>query len=116
MNDMLGYGKNAKEGNIDTNSIVFDKSALRVILLASLVIILSVLIMGAASYMITDNAIVDKLKTKDLVYIAESISSKIEGRIFRAEETSMILAKDPSIIKWVQDGETDEVLGRFSKQ
>lgn len=97
-------------------SITFDKSAMRVILLASIVIILSVLIMGAASYIITNNAIVDKLKSKDLTYIAESISSKIEGRISRAEETSRILARDPSIIKWVEDGETDETLGKYALQ
>lgn len=95
---------------------IYDRSAIKIVLFACLVIVLSVSIIGAASYIITNNAVVDKLKSKDLVYIAQSISSKIEGRIDRAKEISISLARDPAVMKWVQDGEKDEELGGFAKQ
>lgn len=106
--------KNNKDGNIKDN-IIYDNGTLKVVLLASLIIVLSVVIMGTISYVIANNALVTKLKTKDMVYIAQSISAKIDGRIERAKETSVILSRDPAIVKWVEGAEKDEVLSRFAK-
>lgn len=92
------------------NSAVFDNSTLKVIMFASFIIVLGVLLMGSVSYYITKNAVINKLKSRDLSYIAQSISSKIDGRIERALETSLILARDPYISKWVEEGEKDKAL------
>lgn len=108
--------KEKKESSAGYNLSIYDNSALKVIMFASLIIVLSVVLMGIISYVITNNAIVDKLKTKDLVYIARSISSKIEGRVERATETSMMLARDPSVMDWIMNSEKDEVLGNFAKE
>ncbi|GBF34980.1 serine phosphatase RsbU [Desulfocucumis palustris] len=78
---------------------------MKVILFASAIIILSIILVGSFVYFFTEKEVVRKLKSKDLVYIAESIASKIDGRVERAKETSLLLARDPEIIQWVTGGD-----------
>ena len=52
---------------------------------------------GGISYFITRKAVVEKLKSRDLVIVVDSIASKIDDRIARAKETALILAKDQRI-------------------
>ncbi|HJV44577.1 MAG TPA: SpoIIE family protein phosphatase [Bacillota bacterium] len=95
---------------------IYGRSIFRVILIACITIICSVVLIGTLSYWITEKEVVSKLKTKDLGYIAESISSKIDGRINRAKETALILARDPSIMDWVKSGEKEQLQGDASIQ
>jgi len=99
----------------DGKGVIYDRGTIKVVVFACLIIVLAVVLTGGISYSITRNAVVDKLKSRDLVYIIESISSKIDGRIERAKETSLILAKDPAIIEWVVSAEKDERLGEYAK-
>lgn len=87
-----------------------------VIAIASLSIALSLVIMGGVSYFITEKAAIDKLKSKDLFYILESVSEKIEGRIARAKETSLLIAQDPFLNNWVAQGETDVVQSKMAEE
>ncbi|MEN6568003.1 MAG: SpoIIE family protein phosphatase [Veillonellales bacterium] len=96
-------------------SVIYDSGTIKVVVLACLTIVLAVMITGGMSYFITRNAVVDKLKSRDIVYIIESISAKIDGRIARAQETALILAADPAINDWVTGAEQDENLGKYSK-
>ncbi|WZL72758.1 cache domain-containing protein [Clostridiaceae bacterium 35-E11] len=98
------------------NNKFFDYNSLRLILLASMTIILAVFLMGGISYIITKNAVVEKLKSRDLLYIAQSITTKIDSRIERAKETSLMLAKDPVIKDWIIGMEKDTLKGTLSKQ
>ncbi len=91
----------------DVPKLAYDPGAMKLIIAASLIIIFSIGLMGSISYMIANNEVVKKLKTKDLLFIGESISSKINARINRAIETSLVLANDPQIIDWVSQGEKD---------
>lgn len=102
--------------NQRTNDIVYDKGTMKVVVLACFIIVAAVLLTGVISYSITEKAVVDKVKTRDMVYIINSISSKIDGRIDRAKETSQLLATDPVILQWVAGGEKDEKLGWLAKQ
>lgn len=86
-----------------------DTDVMKVILFASVIIICSIILVGILVYGITERAAVDKLKSKDLIYIAQSISSKIDGRIKQAQEAALILAKDPEMLQWVADGEKKEL-------
>jgi serine phosphatase RsbU (regulator of sigma subunit) len=95
---------------------IWDKSTLRIIVFASIVIILSILLTGGISYFIAKSAVINKLKTKDLIYIARSITAKIDGRIARAKELSEVLSKDPVIIKWIDNEEKDNTLGQYAMQ
>lgn len=97
------------------NSLIYDKGTIKVVAFACVVIVLAVVLTGSISYYITRSEVVEKLKTRDLVYITESISAKIDGRIERAKETSVLLAKDPAIIEWVAGEEKDERLGQYAK-
>lgn len=99
----------------ERRGIIHDRGTVKVVVFACFIIVLAVVLTGGISYFITRNAVVDKLKSRDLIYIIESISSKIDGRVERAKETSLILAKDPAIIQWVVSGEKDEQLGEYSK-
>jgi serine phosphatase RsbU (regulator of sigma subunit) len=96
--------------------IVYDNSAVKIVFIAIMLMVLSISFLSCYSYWIVKNAIVHKLKTQDLLYIVKSISSKVDARIIRAKETSLILAEDPFVQKWLQDGEKDETLGRMNKQ
>lgn len=98
------------------NEIAYDKSTMKVFVLACFIIVAAVLFTGVISYSITETAVVEKVKSRDMVYSIESISSKIDGRIDRAKETSRILANDPEILQWVAGGETNERQGAHAKQ
>ncbi len=101
--------------NTGEESIMYDRGTVKVVVFACFIIVLAVLLTGNISYFITRNAVVDKLKSRDLVYIIESIATKVDSRIGRAQETSLILAKDPTIVQWIDGEEKDEVLGRLAK-
>lgn len=113
---MLDFNRNLSKKNVEYDKTIIDNSTINVIVLASLTIIVSVFLMGGIGYYIAKSAVVQKLKSKDLIYIAQSITSKIDARISRAKETSIVLSRDPVIIKWLEDREKDENLGKYSKQ
>lgn len=111
---MLLPSKDTNRNKIKEN--IIDNSTIKVIFFASAIIVIAVCLMGLTSYKITKDSIIEKLKSRDLKYIAQSISSKIDGRISRAKETAFILAKDPVIIQWLEDSELDEVMGMYSNK
>ncbi|WHH61768.1 SpoIIE family protein phosphatase [Petroclostridium sp. X23] len=106
------FAENTKEKDRENKIDVFDNSTLKVIMFACIVIFLAVLLTGGISYSVAKNAIITKLKAKDLKYIAQSITAKIDGRIQRAVETSRVLSEDPNVIRWLEDAEKDEMLGK----
>jgi len=99
----------------DRKSPMYDKGTMKVVVLACIIIVVSIVMTSSISYFITQRAVVDKLKSRDMVYIIGSMASKIDGRLERAKEVSLILAKDPAIIQWVVGAETDERLGDYAK-
>ncbi|GBG55370.1 transcriptional regulator [Sporomusaceae bacterium FL31] len=113
--DELNNGHEPQLSRPGKQGIMYDSGTIKVIVFACIVIILAVALTGSVSYFITRNAVVDKLKSRDLVYITESIVAKIDGRIERAKETAVILAKDPTLVQWVSNGEQDELLGKYSQ-
>lgn len=115
MNRLDNDPKTQSSGTIG-ESIIYDRGTIKVVVFACCIIVLAVILTGSISYYITRNAVVDKLKSRDIVFIIESIAAKIDGRIGRAKETSLILAKDPTIVQWIDGEEKDELLGRFSKK
>jgi serine phosphatase RsbU (regulator of sigma subunit) len=112
---MINDNRGQQERHPDSKGIIYDSGTIKVIVLACLTIVLAVVLTGSISYFITRNAVVDKLKARDLVYIIESINAKIDGRIERAKEASVMLATDPMIIQWVSGGEQDVILSEYSK-
>ena len=86
---------------------LYDKGTMWVILLACLSIAISMLLTGSLSYNITKKAVIEKLKTKDLFFIVQSAAGRIDGRMARAKETSLIMARDPFLNEWVSKGESD---------
>lgn len=98
-----------------SRGIIYDSGTIKVVVVACLVIVLAVVLTGSISYFITRDAIVEKQKTRDLVYIIDSITAKIDGRIERAAETSTILATDPVITQWIIGAEKDVLLGQYAK-
>ena len=113
---MFGTGDGNRKLTRTYGSGFLDKGTLKVVFLASAVIVLAVLLTGIISYVIAKNAVISRLKSKDLHYISQSIKDKIDGRITRAMETSLILADDPAIRKWIKDGEKDKNLEQFALQ
>ncbi|KOA19750.1 stage II sporulation protein E (SpoIIE) [Clostridium homopropionicum DSM 5847] len=108
------FNKIAKEEKIKEK--IIDDSTIKLIFFANTIIVIAVCLMGLISYRIAKYSIVEKLKSRDLKYIAQSITSKIDGRISRAKETSFILAKDPVIREWLVGKEENEALGIYAKE
>lgn len=100
---------------MNARGLMYDKGTMKVVVLACVVIVFSILVTGVGSYFITQGEVVEKLKTRDLVYIISSIAAKIDGRLERAKEAAVMLAEDPAVIAWVAGGETDAGLGRYAK-
>jgi len=101
---------------IPRDSSTYDGSTIKVIILACAVIVLSIFFTGIVGYYITQRAVVDKLKSQDLVYIVQSMAAKIDGRIQRAQETSQVLSQDPIILEWIAGREQNQILGNYAKQ
>ncbi|WP_276354586.1 SpoIIE family protein phosphatase [Cohnella caldifontis] len=98
------------------NRSLYDGSVWKVVILASALIVLSASLIGFMSYRITEREVVKKLKESDLSVMARSVAGQVEGRIQRAEETSLLLADDPAVTEWVQGRETDGKLGALVKR
>ncbi|ABZ84156.1 conserved domain protein [Heliomicrobium modesticaldum Ice1] len=97
-------------------NVLYDRGAIKVIFLATAMITLAVLLTGAIGYTITKMGVVDKLKSKDLHYIARSMAARIDGRLERATETARLFAGDPTVVQWVAGGERDERLGEKARK
>lgn len=111
---MMKHGQKSRAG-ANFGDILYDRGTMKVVVFACFIILLAVVLTGGVSYFITRNAVVDKLKTRDLVNIIESIAAKIDGRIERAKETSLTLAQDPTIMEWIRGADKDEKLGYLAK-
>jgi serine phosphatase RsbU (regulator of sigma subunit) len=106
-------GHNRKKG---VRLYGYDRSVYKVVILASVLIVFSMLLTGTLGYYFTENGVVDKLKKQDLGTIARSIAGQLDGRIERAKETAVILADDPLIREWVEGGEKDTGLQDYAVQ
>ena len=100
---------------MNTRGLMYDKGTMKVIVLACVVIVFSVVLTGVSSYFITQGEVLEKLKSRDMVHIISAIASRIDGRLERAKEAALMLAEDPAVIEWVAGGERDEALGRHVK-
>lgn len=101
-----------RQGSFAHSKVVYGRGIAKVVIVACCIIVLAVAITGGIGYMTTSNAMVDKLKSRDMVYIVQSMAEKIDGRIARAEETSLLFAEDAEVHQWIAGGERDEELGR----
>ncbi|GAA3407646.1 SpoIIE family protein phosphatase [Paenibacillus hodogayensis] len=87
---------------------LYDSSVAKVSAFAAVLLVVSIILIGAISYAITRGQSVKKLKENDLVYIGSSISAKISGTIERALETSRLMANDHEVKQWIVGGEKQD--------
>ncbi|WP_051296556.1 SpoIIE family protein phosphatase [Anaeroarcus burkinensis] len=108
---------NKQEPRLEAGNLglIYNQNTINVVVLACLVIMASVVLTGTMSYFVTRDAALDKLKTKDMVNIIDAVDSKIAGRIERAKETSLLLARDPAVAAWILSSEKDEMHGKIAK-
>ncbi len=102
-----------KDSDKKENSL--DNNTLKVIFAGCIAIVIALLFMSITSMVITNNAVVEKLKRSDLKNMAESIASTIEARIEKAVNASLILANDPVVIRWIQSSNEDEMTGNLTE-
>lgn len=106
--------KHDQTEEMEASKLVYKKGTERVLLLSSILLVISIFLIGTLVYVFAEKEVVRKLKEKDLIYIGESISAKIDEQIFRAKETSLILANDPAVYEWVSSGEEKEELEGYA--
>lgn len=104
----------AKSNPADSVKLEFKRKTDTVLYFSSFLIVFSILLVGTLVYVITENEVVKKLKEKDMIYIAESIATKIDEQILRAKETAILFSKDPAIYDWVSSGETKKELEPYA--
>ncbi|NMC32665.1 MAG: SpoIIE family protein phosphatase [Veillonellaceae bacterium] len=100
---------------LNDRGLFYDRGTIKVVAWACVIIVVSVALTGFINYEITRKAVVDKLKSRDLLVVVDSIAGKIDGRVARAKETASMLAQDPAILQWVNGAEQDERLGGYAK-
>ena len=112
---MNGRDREPSGGSLNDRGLFYDRGTIKVVAWACVIIIVSVALTGFINYEITRKAVVDKLKSRDLLVVVDSIAGKIDGRVARAKETASMLAQDPAILQWVNSAEQDERLGGYAK-
>ena len=112
---MNGRDRELSGGSLNDRGLFYDRGTIQVVAWACVIIIVSVALTGFINYEITRKAVVDKLKSRDLLVVVDSIAGKIDGRVARAKETASMLAQDPAILQWVNGAEQDERLGGYAK-
>ncbi|KZL92520.1 SpoIIE family protein phosphatase [Clostridium magnum] len=87
---------------------LLDNNSIKVIIAGCVAIAIAMIIMSITSMIITRNAVIHKLKSTDIYNLARSISGVIDGKIEKSLETSLTLADDPTIIKWIESSDEDK--------
>ena len=111
----IGRAREKSQSVLKEKGAFYDRGTIKVVAWACVIIVVSVALTGFINYEITRNAVVDKLKSRDLLVVVDSIAGKIDGRVARAKETASLLAQDPAILQWVNGAEQDERLGGYAK-
>lgn len=112
MKSLLGEKSNPMK-DVPSNwnkPVLQDRGLKKVVLFGSAAITFSILLIGSLVYFFTEAEVLNKLKSRDLLLMAQTIGTKIDGRIERAKETSLVLANDPVLIKWIEKGEPYDTL------
>ncbi|HMV42778.1 MAG TPA: methyl-accepting chemotaxis protein [Leptospiraceae bacterium] len=91
----------------------FKKISTKFISLAVGALAIAIILTGGISYFTAKSSIISKLKSTDLIQIASLKATKIDSRIQRAIETSNLIANDPTILRWFEEGETNYLLGEL---
>lgn len=89
-----------------------DRGSIRVLVIGCVLIVAVTVFMSLFSVNIMKNAILSKLKSKDMVNLSQSYGAVIEGKIDRAVDASLMLADDPEVSTWLGSSETDARAGR----
>jgi methyl-accepting chemotaxis protein len=75
--------------------------------MAIVTLTLAVSLTGTLSYSMAKSVLIRKLKSEDLLHLANLKAERIESRLGKALETSLGLARDPLIVAWFQSYETN---------
>lgn len=94
-------------------SQTYIKHIFRIIYISVAIVSIAIIITAFLGYSNVKKFLVEKAKSQDIVFIVKSMSSKIDGRISRAVETSYIFARDPLNIEWIAGGEKNDQLGKL---
>ncbi len=86
---------------------ILEKISTKFILMAIVTLTLAVSLTGALSYSMAKSVLIRKLKSEDLLQLANLKAERIESRLGKALETSLGLARDPVVVAWFQSYETN---------
>ncbi|WPC44150.1 SpoIIE family protein phosphatase [Clostridium sp. JS66] len=89
------------------------KNVFKILLVSSIIISFAVIITAFLGYVNTKKSLISKAKSQDIVFMVKSMAAKIDGRINRAVETSCIFARDPLNVKWINEEEKNQELGKL---
>lgn len=95
--------------------IKFKSLQARILTLMEVLVLLMIFSLSIINFYTVRKALIKDIREKQLLTFVEASQSDLQMVIEKAIETSILLASDPTLIKWFADGEKDSELGKLVK-
>ncbi|HNV51246.1 MAG TPA: methyl-accepting chemotaxis protein [Tenuifilaceae bacterium] len=95
--------------------IKFKSLQTRILTSVEFLVIVIILSISIINFYTVRKALIKDIREEQLLSFVEASQSDIQMVIEKAVETSILLAEDPTLVKWFADGEKDPELGKLAK-
>lgn len=95
--------------------IQFKNLQTKILALIGSLVVLIILSLTIINFYTVRKTLIKDIRENQLLSFMEASQSNIQMVIEKAMETSIVLAKDPLLVKWFQEGEKDAALGELAK-
>lgn len=95
--------------------IKFKSLQTRILTSVEFLVIVIILSISIINFYTVRKALIKDIREEQLLSFVEASQSDIQMVLEKAVETSILLAEDPTLVKWFADGEKDPELGKLAK-
>lgn len=95
--------------------IQFKNLQTKILALIGSLVVLIILSLTIINFYTVRKTLIRDIRENQLLSFMEASQSNIQMVIEKAMETSIVLAQDPLLVKWFQEGEKDAALGELAK-
>ena len=95
--------------------IKFKSLQTRILTSVEFLVIVIILSISIINFYTVRKALIKDIREEQLLSFVEASQSDVQMVIEKAIETSILLAEDPTLVKWFSEGEKDPELGKLAK-
>lgn len=95
--------------------IKFKSLQTRILISVEFLVIVIILSISIINFYTVRKALIKDIREEQLLSFVEASQSDVQMVIEKAIETSILLAEDPTLVKWFSEGEKDPELGKLAK-